>query len=1085
MTLEGIFSVLEGISRKLDNREGKIEKIKSDFDKGLGIGKEEHDKVVSLLDQFEDSEESLKQYDEQIDDTKDALGDLNDVIRDLRDELSKGTLSPTEQAKKQNELDDKLTERNRLIDKKDRLETGRNQEEKRNLKIKSKLNSKGITDTAKAVAANKQMDKDIASAAKGGGMSKALGKMKGNIYLMIADMLIKGVEWGIGKTTEYMKVFNENLMREMSASTTAAVSKMKAGIDSWRDAVEGAYSAQSLAVESQMAVMEAANANALANLKLANTWTNWIPIVGALNKAEEARMEMEQQLQKMDLENAQKRISAFGEYVKLTDDYIKKQDKSIHQYQALNGLTVAQTQSFEKRMLANGEAFAKFNKTIEDALEMQNKFAEQSGRAVNFSDEDYTKSFSVGRLVGEDNLTQFQAMMNIFNTSISGSTDIMYDMYNYANKMGLSQQRLTKNVLSNLKLASKYDFKNGSRGFMELAKWAENARMSLSSFGSAIEKVQSGGLEGVIKQGAGLQVLGGNVAMGADPIAMMFEAGADQQSYAKRIQSMLKGYGSFNKETGETTFSWGENQFLRAISEQVGMPVEDLKDMARGARQKEYVKAQMGGSTLSKENQDAVANKAQYNQETKRWYVNTIDGGWMDVADVTKENLSQILSNNKEENAEKYAQGTLGAVEKIEVTTKAIAAKLGATTFDDFIKTTETANKQTLESFTTNIGSISNAISTYRSESLKNQADMLKEMGTIDKSIKEAFGKVAAFAEETKRKQKEMEEDLAKYKNEKREQQATTVKEQEEYKDKYKNASNAVSRAWYAGRIKEGTELIKSGDKRDGWSGLDEGWTGIKTFFSNLFGEDKGNDYIKESDNVIETTKNRFRDGITSGNGKSMAVSAASVTPIHDGTARIAKSDPQDTALFAKTGGPFDKLFNGVFERIDEVYNVLIGGSVSNTRLGDNIDPIAKLYEAYDDPYRLRSMSGSQKLMMKAASNIMGINYSDLKDMMPQRNISQIEALPPKGDDVASSIKEQWNASLKDTTGSNAPSTSQPMELRISGSLDLKSNGQSVDIMGMLRENPLFIREISQLITQHISEAKDGGRGMMSLQRHY
>ena len=1050
MTLEDIFSVLEGFSRKLDNREGKIEKIKSDFDKGLGIGNEEHDKVVSLLDQFEDSEESLKQYDEQIDDTKDALGDLNDVIRDLRDELSKGTLLPTEQAKKQNELDDKLTERNRLIDKKDRLETGRNQEEKRNLKIKSKLNSKGITNTAKAVAANKQMDKDIASAAKGGGMSKALGEMKDNIYVRIMDKLIEGIEWGIGKTTEYMKVFNENLMREMSASTTAAVNKMKAGIDSWRDAVEGAYSAQSLAVESQMAVMEAANANALANLKLANTWTNWIPIVGALNKAEEARMEMEQQLQKMDLENAQKRISAFGEYVKLTDDYIKKQDKSIHQYQTLNGLTVAQTQSFEKRMLAQGEAFAKFNKTIEDALKIQNSFTEQSGRSVNYSNSDFTKSFAVGRLVGEDNLTQFQAMMNIFNTSISGSTDIMYDMYKYANKMGLSQQRLTKNILSNMKLANKYDFKNGSRGFIELAKWAENARMNLSSFGSAIEKVQSGGLEGVIKQSAGLQVLGGHAAMNADPLAITFEAGSDQQSYAKRIQDMLTGYGSFNKATGETTFSWNENQTLRAMAEQLNIPVEDLKDMARGARQKNYVKAQMGGSTLSAENQDAVANKAQYDQQTKRWYVNTLNGGKMDVSDVTNENMDQILSNNKEENAEKYAQSTLAAVEEIEITTKTIASKLGAATFDDFIKTTETANQQTLEAFITNIGSISNAISTYRLESLKEQAEMLKEMRTIDKSIKEAFGKVAAFAEETKRKQKEMEEDLAKYKNEKREQQATTVKEQEEYKDKYKNASNAVSRAWYAGRIKEGTELIKSGDKRDGWSGLDEGWTGIKTFFSNLFGEDKGNDYIKESDNVIKTTKNRFRDGITSGNGKSMAVSAASVTPIHDGTARIAKSDPQDTALFAKTGGPFDKLFNGVFERIDEVYNVLIGGSVSNTRLGDNIDPIAKLYEAYDDPYRLRSMSGSQ-----------------------------IEALPPKeGGVIGNFLNDLYNDVHSANSGTISLDT---VNVTISGSLDLSSGGQSVNIINELQTNPMLLRSLSRMLAQQISSAMNGGRGTSSI----
>ena len=124
-------------------------------------------------------------------------------------------------------------------------------------------------------------------------------------------------------------------------------------------------------------------------------------------------------------------------------------------------------------------------------------------------------------------------------------------------------------------------------------------------------------MEGVIKQGAGLQVLGGNVAMGADPMAMMYESFNDPQAYAKRIQKMLKGYGSFNKETGETTFSGGE-QMMRAMSQELNIPIEELKDMARGSRQKEYVNAQMGGTTLSKENQEAIANKAQYDQETKR-----------------------------------------------------------------------------------------------------------------------------------------------------------------------------------------------------------------------------------------------------------------------------------------------------------------------------------------------------------------------------------------------------------------------------------------------------------------------------------
>lgn len=50
-----------------------------------------------------------------------------------------------------------------------------------------------------------------------------------------------------------------------------------------------------------------------------------------------------------------------------------------------------------------------------------------------------------------------------------------------------------------------------------------------------------------------------------------------------------------------------------------------------------------------------------------------------------------------------------------------------------------------------------------------------------------------------------------------------------------------------------------------------------------------------------------FHDGISLANGKSITVAASCVVSVHDGMAKIAKTDPKDTTIFAKTGGPFDK----------------------------------------------------------------------------------------------------------------------------------------------------------------------------------
>ena len=301
---------------------------------------------------------------------------------------------------------------------------------------------------------------------------------------------------------------------------------------------------------------------------------------------------------------------------------------------------------------------------------MHSQFIATAGRNVNFTNEEYQKNFAVGKLVGEDNLMNFEGQMNIFTQSVSDSAEIMYEMYNDANKMGISQRKLVSNVLNNLKLANKYDFKNGIKGFIELSKWAENARFNLSSLGGALEKVQSGGIEGLLKQSAGLQVLGGSFAMGANPLAMLYESYNSPEDYAKRIQSMFSTMGSFNKETGQTTFNMQEQQLIRAASEQLGISVEDAKDMARGARQKEVVKRQMGGSSLKEADRDTVANMAQFDKERKEWYVTMLNGQRKNVGQVTERDLGLIRSNNKERDAVKYAESTLSVAEEIEANTK-------------------------------------------------------------------------------------------------------------------------------------------------------------------------------------------------------------------------------------------------------------------------------------------------------------------------------------------------------------------------------------------------------------------------------
>ena len=152
------------------------------------------------------------------------------------------------------------------------------------------------------------------------------------------------------------------------------------------------------------------------------------------------------------------------------------------------------------------------------------------------------------------------------------------------------------------------------------------------------------------------------------------------------------------------------------------------------------------------------------------------------------------------------------------------------------------------------------------------------------------------------------------------------------------------------------------------------------------------------------------QDSVMPSNNSPMFTAASSVIPINDGSVQLAKSDPKDSAIFAKTGGPFDTLFNGIFAKINEVSEILP-----------------------------KSMSYNMPI------------------------------------DIRKSLSESLSHS-KDTT--NNPNIQiNPIKIELNGKLELtNSNGQSVDIINTIKNNPMLLRQLSELISQSINENIYGGK---------
>ena len=347
---------------------------------------------------------------------------------------------------------------------------------------------------------------------------------------------------------------------------------------------------------------------------------------------------------------AKKYIDANAEVKKMwlqlaqkTEQWLDKFDQVTNDLGVNLGYTSKEKlEAFQDTMFETAKTAAKFGKSFEDAAKMQQAFIETTGRNRIMGQRDYGNLFGLGKYLGDEGLAaNYASEMEIFNAGVSDSVDMLDEALQDVNRMGLNGRKYTKTLVDNLKLAQKFQFKEGTKSLRNMAKWAENTRFNLASLNGMLDKVQEGGLENVITMGAQFQVLGGHAAMNADPIAMMYEAFADPEAYAKRMQDMTKGYGQIDKKTGETKFSGNEMMMMRQLAKIQGRSVEEVEN---------------------------EANNATYNKETGQFQVKVKRGNQYvdtDVSQLTQEDLDKLMPEKHNERMEDYMSTVIDYLAKM------------------------------------------------------------------------------------------------------------------------------------------------------------------------------------------------------------------------------------------------------------------------------------------------------------------------------------------------------------------------------------------------------------------------------------
>lgn len=375
----------------------------------------------------------------------------------------------------------------------------------------------------------------------------------------------------------------------------------------------------------------------------------------------------------------------------------KHEDASIEAGKSL-GKNTQSMYSFQAELFKTQVSISKWNKTMEDMAKAQESYVEESGRSVELNESDYNKQFALGKLVGDDVAAGLNAQMNYFNKSVSDSSEIFYEMYKNANKVGISNKKYAKELNQNLKIAQKYTFKGGVKALMEMSLWANKVRFNMQNLEAIVDKVQNGGLEGLITQAASLQVLGGKFAMGADPIAMMYESWSDPESLIKRFTDMSGGMGQFNKKTGEVEIVGPDAMMIKQYADVIGMDIANARAIITQRIKQEQIDRQLSDKYNEAQKQ-LIYNKAQYGDDGK-WYV-TVNNELKDINSLGENDFTELLP--LEEKLVDYAGKILSNTDKLAAATKEQNSVVENETLKDYRSNVDERINNVLTNFYSNL----------------------------------------------------------------------------------------------------------------------------------------------------------------------------------------------------------------------------------------------------------------------------------------------------------------------------------------------------------------------------------------------
>ena len=297
--------------------------------------------------------------------------------------------------------------------------------------------------------------------------------------------------------------------------------------------------------------------------------------------------------------------------------------------------------------------------TNETAMSAIYDFQSQIGRNVGFSNENLESYGQLFNIISDKKLLG-EAIANFDNMgiSLSKAADHTSKMWNEATSAGLSFEKLSSTVYSNIKVASSYGFKKGVDDLIEMSKRAQTIKMDIKDALKFADSLTADGFKSVSSISARLQVLGGNFSRMSNPLTLMYKSMYDVSGLQEDMANAIRGLGHFDEEKGLMQYSAVEREKLKAYAQATGQDYQKVIDtqnqQAKRDRLEQYIEG--SGGKIDPKLKELLLNVGKIENGQ---YGATVNGTFMTIDQIKNNNEAQralLLQQSEEQNVASIAE---------------------------------------------------------------------------------------------------------------------------------------------------------------------------------------------------------------------------------------------------------------------------------------------------------------------------------------------------------------------------------------------------------------------------------------------